>query len=195
MQQAATFEHESEKSFTYSDYLSWDDGKKWELIEGKALCMSPAPAITHQQICHNIDGVFWNHFKDKKCRVFVAPTDVKLSETNVVQPDNLIVCNPQIIKKNCIEGTPDLIVEILSPSTELKDRNLKRAAYQKYGVKELWLVSPVYGYIEVYALEKEFYRLIGTYTMTDSFSSWVFPEMMVNGTDVFRWIEFEKNDE
>lgn len=178
-------------NYTHSDYLTWHDDQRWELIEGKVWCMSPAPTINHQQICQNIAVIFGNFFKDKSCRPFVAPTDVKLSETDVVQPDNFVVCNQDIIKKDCIEGVPDLIVEILSPSTELKDRNIKRDLYQRTGVKELWFVSSVYAYVEVFVLENKGYRLIKTCSITDSFSSHLFPELMVSGADIFKWVVFD----
>src|SRR5690348_5789663 len=90
--------------FTWADYRSWPDDERWEIIDGEAYAMSPSPTSRHQHICLQLSTQMNLCFRSKKCRVFPSPMDVKLSDTNVVQPDVLVVCNPQQIKPTHIEG-------------------------------------------------------------------------------------------
>lgn len=184
----------SRDDLTYSDYVFFPDEERWEIIDGRAYNMSPAPSIDHQQIALNIGVIFGNYFKEKNCRPFISPIDVKLNEKNIVQPDNIIVCNKDIIKKKYIDGAPDLIVEILSPSTEQKDRNEKRRLYQKSGVKELWFVSQD-GLIEQFYLKEGQYSLYDTYIKNQTFKSIIFEDMIINVNEVFRWVDVENIEE
>ena len=122
--------------------------EKYELING-AVYMMARPSMVHAQIQSNIHGIFKNHLKGKSCRPFVDG-DVFLSENDNFVPDVMIVCNPEIIKKNGIYGAPDLVVEILSPSTANRDKIAKLFAYEKYGVKEYWIVHQEEKSVEVY---------------------------------------------
>lgn len=124
-------------------------------------------------------------FEGKKCEPFAAPTDVKLSDEDVVQPDLLVVCEPDKIKTTHIEGPPTLIVEILSPSTALFDRARKMRTYAKFAVKEVWLVTPYPGLAEVFVLDGESYRLCGAYTKEDTLTSPTFPELEIDLRKVF----------
>ena len=91
----------TDKKYTYKDYLGWDDGERWELIDGEAYNMTPGPGRVHQEISGEIFRLFANYFKDKPCKVYAAPFDVRLSEKSqseeetdtVVQPDILVVCD------------------------------------------------------------------------------------------------------
>ena len=128
-----------------------DDYEEYELINGQEYMMS-RPSIDHIRIEGNIHSNFKNYLRGKRCQAFLEP-DVFLSEKDDhVIPDVVIVCNPDIITDLRIEGVPDLIVEILSPSTARKDRMVKLFTYEKYGVKELWLVDPRGKSVEVYLL-------------------------------------------
>jgi Uma2 family endonuclease len=149
--------------FTYSDYLSWDDGERWEIIYGEAYNMSPAPDTMHQLISMELAFQLKSQLKEKSCQVIAAPFDVRLpvenqkenDAENVVQPDISVVCDPvKLDEKGCL-GAPDLIIEILSPSTYRKDRMEKFFLYERLGVKEYWLVSPGEKIVEIFKLGKD----------------------------------------
>ena len=120
----------------------------YEIINGQTYMMS-RPSINHVQIEGNILESFRNYLNGKTCRPF-NEADVFLDDDNNVVPDLMIVCDPEIIKDKGIYGVPDLIVEILSPSTAQRDKLSKRALYEKYGVKEYWIVNPFDKSVEVY---------------------------------------------
>jgi Uma2 family endonuclease len=132
--------------FSWADYQSWPDDERWELIDGIAYAMAPAPSIRHQSIVIALAARLEQQLRGQACRPFVAPTDVKLSETDVVQPDLLAVCDPRKITESHIEGPPDLVVEVLSPSTSAKDLRQKRALYERAGVPEYLIVDPLEQY-------------------------------------------------
>ena len=126
--------HNLPTQFTYSDYLNWPDEERWEIIDGQAWNMSPAPSIRHQKIVGNIHGtLFQAKAKFPNCTLFTAPTDVVLDDINIVQPDVLVVCDSKIIGDKNIQGTPELIFEVLSPSTAAKDKREKMMLYEQFG--------------------------------------------------------------
>ncbi len=115
--------------FTWADYRTWPDDERWELITGVAYAMSPTPSTRHQIVTVNLLSRLTQYLSGKPCRPFVAPTDVKLSDWDVVQPDILVVCDPARITPTHIEGAPDVVVEVLSPTTSAKDLRQKKALY------------------------------------------------------------------
>ena len=117
--------------YTVADYLSWDDGERWELIGGVAYNMSPAPTIRHHDIGINFYSLLRNRLQGKPCKPFIAPVDVVLSDEDVVQPDVLVVCDPAKITPKNIQGAPDFVLEVLSPSTSRKDLREKKALYER----------------------------------------------------------------
>ena len=128
-----------------------DERQDYEIIGGREYMMS-RPSLKHANVTYNITSIFKRYLKGKTCRAF-NEVDVFLSEKDDhVIPDVVIVCNPEIITEKRIEGTPDLVVEILSKSTEKKDRIDKLLTYEKYGVKEYWLVDPIRKSVTVYLL-------------------------------------------
>lgn len=135
-----------EDRFTWQDYLTWPDEERWEIIDGIAYAMSPAPSTKHQTVAVNLLVKFSQACAGKPCKPFVAPTDVKLSEQDVVQPDILVVCDPAKITPSHIDGAPDVVVEILSPHTSTKDLREKKALYERAGVKEYVVVDPLEHY-------------------------------------------------
>ncbi|MBN2326640.1 MAG: Uma2 family endonuclease [Candidatus Omnitrophica bacterium] len=143
------------EKYTYQDYCQWPDDERWELIGGVAYNMTPAPSFRHQTILINLGAIFRVALKGKTCVPGAAPTDVVLSEEDVVQPDLFIVCDRQKITEKNIQGAPDVIVEILSPSTSKKDRWDKRALYEKFGVNEYLLVYPEGKYMERFLLGED----------------------------------------
>lgn len=166
--------------YGWVDYRSWDDGKRWEIIGGEAFAMSPAPTTRHQGILIELSAQMLDHFRDKRCVVFAAPTDVKLSEEDVVQPDLLVVCDKRKVKPTHIEGAPALIVEILSPSSALADRTLKMRLYAKAGVKEVWLVTPYPSLVEVFQLDGKAFKVAGAFGKDDTFGSPTFRDLRLD---------------
>ena len=139
--------------FTYHDYLLLPEESRYEIIDGD-LQMSPSPTERHQQAAGNLYEVFARFVRERRLgRVLIAPFDVVLSETDVVQPDILFVAKDRaaIIRDNGVFGAPDLVIEVLSPATAQRDRTVKAKLYARAGVKELWLVDPEARTIEVLA--------------------------------------------
>ena len=143
---------EKDQRFAYSDYLTWPDEERWELIDGKAYDMTPAPSTRHQMVTLNLVRLISTEVRGTACRCFVAPTDVVFSEHDVVQPDVFVVCDRAKITEANIQGAPDLVIEVVSPSTGLKDKREKRHLYEKFGVREYLLVDPALKSVERFTL-------------------------------------------
>ena len=147
---------EPNRRYTYADYLTWDDIERWELIDGIPYNMTPAPSPDHQRILLGLSRKIADYLDGGKCEAFIAPFDVRLfphenkNDDNVVQPDLTIICDPSKITEKGYEGVPNLIIEILSPSTAKKDRGQKKRLYERAGVKEYWIVDPSNQTVEVF---------------------------------------------
>lgn len=143
--------------FTYADYLALPDDKRWEVIDGISYAMG-APTVKHQRILVKLALRFGHYLDEKSCDVFIAPIDVRLNdhsdEDPFIQPDLLVVCDKNKVGERIIKGAPDLMIEILSPSTAHRDRTVKRELYQKYGVKEYWIVDPISESITIHLLNE-----------------------------------------
>ena len=150
------------KPFTYQDYLNLpQDGSQYQLIEGE-LIMTPAPKIIHQEVSKALFLKLVDFVeKHQNGKIFYAPCDVYFDEHNVVQPDILFISskNLNIITEDNIKGAPDLIIEILSPSSAYYDLITKKELYQKFGVKEYWIVDPMRRWMELYHLQKGQFKL------------------------------------
>ena len=139
-----------EQRFTYADYQRWPEEARYELIDGEAFLMAPAPLIEHQIIAGEIFRQLANALDGQACTPFVAPVDVRLPRADeadeavdtIVQPDVLVVCDPAKIDRRGVRGAPDWLVEVLSPSTAAHDQIAKRRTYERAGVREYWLVHP-----------------------------------------------------
>ena len=138
-----------EEKYKYSDYENWQDSENWEIISGKAYMMAPSPNRKHQEISLKITMEFYNYLKGKSCKLY-SELDVVLSDEDVVKPDIMVVCDKEKLGEKNIKGAPDLIVEVLSPSTSRRDKVIKLELYKKYGVKEYWIADPVYREITVH---------------------------------------------
>ena len=143
--------------YTYADYCAWDDGKRWELIDGEAFVME-APSRMHQGILMELSRQVSNFLRGHPCKVFAAPFDVRLNaeeaDDTVVQPDLLVVCDGRkLADGKCCKGAPDFAVEILSPTTAKHDRLRKFNLYLKAGVQEYWIVDPDTRRIDAYVLQ------------------------------------------
>jgi len=132
--------------FTWADYRTWPDDERWELIAGVAYAMAPAPSTKHQIVTGNLFSGLIRGLTGKPCRPFIAPTDVKLSDLDVVQPDIPVVCDPARITPTHIEGAPEVVIEVLSPTTAAKDLRQKKALYEQAGVREYPVVDPLEQY-------------------------------------------------
>lgn len=146
--------------FTYEDYLLFpEDGRRHELVDGEHF-MTPAPSTRHQKIVGNLVRFLKNHVACTKAgEVFVAPTDVVLSNLDVVQPDLLFVraARASIITENNIQGPPDLVIEILSPTSRKIDETVKRKLYERHGVGEYWIVDPELETVDIRRMSEQGY--------------------------------------
>ncbi len=141
------------RKYTWKDYLSWPDDERWEVIDGEAYDMTPSPIVKHQRLVGNFFIMLGNKLAKRPCQTFVAPLDVYFDDYNFVQPDVMVVCDQEKIKDR-IFGAPDLIIEILSPSTSLKDKREKKLLYEKFGVREYIIVHPEELFVERYSLDQ-----------------------------------------
>ena len=173
--------------FTYEDYRNTPDDVRYELLDGE-LIMVPAPNMAHQGIStillRLIDTLVYLR---KLGKVFHAPTDVVFSDTDTVQPDLIFVSNERshIITEDNIRGAPDLVIEILSPSTAGRDRTFKRTLYERNGVKEYWMVDPSARNITVLLLGQDGYELAGIYGEGQTLTSPTLPGFSLNLDDIF----------
>jgi len=150
---------------TYGDYLTWTDDARYELIDGAAYAIAPAPAVVHQDLVLAIARQVADALEDSPFHVLAARVDVLLPKAEesdeavdtVVQPDLLVVCDPSKVGQKRVRGAPDWVVEVLSPATAAHDHLRKRQIYEQYGVREYWLVHPVDRVLLVYRLEKGAY--------------------------------------
>ena len=137
---------QKEKHYTYADYCKWPDDERWELIDGRPYAMAPAPGSFHQSVSGEIYFQLKQFLRGKVCKAYISPLDVRLNadtkDNTVVQPDVLVVCDPsKIDEKGCV-GAPDMVVEVLSPSSLRHDRLIKFNKYLEAGVREYWIVDP-----------------------------------------------------
>lgn len=150
-----------EKTYTYADYRQWPEDVRYELIDGAAFLMAPAPSLDHQTLAFEVGHQIRNALGDHPCRVLAAPVDVFLCQADcpedqvdtVVQPDVLVVCDPAKLTPKGVRGAPDWVLEVISPSSASHDQILKLAAYERAGVKEYWLAHPTDRLLTVYRLE------------------------------------------
>jgi Uma2 family endonuclease len=149
------------KHHTYADYLAWPEEVRYELIDGIAYLMSPAPTREHQGLVGEIYHQARTALEGKVCKAYVAPLDVRLPKAaeadekvdTVVQPDVLIVCDPRKLDRRGVRGAPDWVAEVLSPSTAAHDQITKLTAYERAGVPEVWLLHPLDRTLAIYRLE------------------------------------------
>ncbi len=124
-----------------------------ELIDGEIVMMSPRPATNHNQTAFNIAAIFKTFLKGKTCRVFPDGMDLYLTDKDCFVPNVMVICDRSKIQNDGVHGAPDLVVEVLSPSTAQNDRGHKKEVYAKCGVREYWIVSPDNRSVEIYLNE------------------------------------------
>ena len=173
---------------TYEDYAKTPDDERWELIDGE-LFMSPSPKRAHQRNQSKL-GSRMSFFAEKNDlgEVYFAPFDVVLSEHDTVQPDLLFVSKDRlhIITADNVQGAPDLVVEIRSPSTARQDWTTKRDLYERQGVKEYWLVDPEAATIAVLRLDDGELKVVSLYAESDILTSTVLEGFSVALADIFQ---------
>jgi len=173
--------------YTYADYCSWDDGKRWELHEGVAYAMT-GPLTAHQSISMQLSEILNGFLRGKSCRPFAAPYDVRLNpldgDDTVVQPDLLVVCDKSKITDKCCVGAPDFVIEILSPTTIRHDRLLKFNLYLKAGVREYWIIDPESKTAQIFELKDGRY-IASVYDEVSCVPVKTLPGLEINMADVF----------
>jgi len=184
------------KRYSYADYLTWLDDVRRELINGFIKMMS-APLSAHARVSSNISWHLKSVIRRNKgeCEVFYAPFDVrfpKQGETaydridTVVQPDICVICDPSKIDERGCCGAPDMIVEILSPSTLKKDTTEKFALYEESGVKEYWIVHPKDKAITVFLLQDGKYDAGTLYELEGKVPVHIFDNYLIDLDEIFR---------
>ena len=175
------------KKYTYSDYITWDDDQRWELIDGVPYLMS-APNRAHQTILGRLHLKIGTFLEGKHCEVFFAPFDVRLNfdtlDNTVVQPDLMIVCDHSKLDDAGIKGPPEMVVEILSPSTSKYDKTLKYETYLKTGIPEYWILDPKTKTLIINLLDKGAY-ISHPYTKDDTVPVHALSGFTVNLSEIF----------
>jgi Uma2 family endonuclease len=184
-------EHED---YRYSDYLNWSENERWELLDGHAY-MSAAPSRRHQEIQVEILRQISNYLVGKTCRVYGSPFDVRFARKDeldngikdVVQPDITVVCDKsKLDEKGCI-GSPDLIIEIVSPSTASIDYIKKLSLYEKNMVKEYWIVHPTDEIVMIYKLNTlDKYERAEIYSKDDEVKVGIFGDLVIRFGEIFK---------
>lgn len=185
-----------------SDNLAYQDEIWEELIDGEIVAMSPRPVFNHSRIAGQIYKLFDSYLKGKKCTAIPDGFDLYLSEKDRFIPDMMVVCDREKIKNSGVYGAPDLVVEVLSPSTTKRDRGNKMRTYERCGVREYWIVSPKEKTIEQYVLQEGAFVLHNTYSVYQDYElqkmtpeekaaalaplkCWLFDDLEINLEDIF----------
>lgn len=180
--------------YSYADYLEWDDSERREIINGVAYNMSPAPNRKHQKVSQALSREIGIYLKGKSCEIYSAPFDVRLSLgaednnriINVVQPDIVVVCDKSKLDDRGCNGVPDLVIEILSPSTAKMDLVYKLDLYEQAGVREYWVVHPTDHTIMVFKLAEDGrYGRYEMYEQSEQLIVGMFPELILDLSEIF----------
>jgi Uma2 family endonuclease len=161
-----------------ADYWKLPEGEPVELVRGR-LIVSPSPNALHQIVLRRLSQIFESAEEDGGGLCFFAPMDVVLSDDTILQPDMLYIARDRrSIVGDRIEGVPDLVVEILSPGSDRRDRTEKLDLYAKYGVSEYWMVNPDSRHFEFLTLDKN--RYVVTQPVDDRYQSPLLPEVEID---------------
>lgn len=183
------------KTYSYADYLTWQFSERVELLWGYVRQMA-APAPKHQRVSVRLIQRFANFFDKKPCQIYHAPFDVRLYNRaksvlaekevfSVVQPDICVICDENKIDNKGCNGSPDLIIEILSQSNQNTDLKDKYKLYEENGVLEYWIVYPNDAIIHQFVLKDDKYYAHGVFTTEDAITPYLFPELSINLLDIF----------
>ena len=165
------------KTYTYKDYLTYDENERIEIIEGEIINMSPAPSRIHQEIISALVIEIGNYIKSNNspCKIYPAPFDVilknadeeEISCKNIVQPDISVICDKSKLTHKGCTGSPDMIVEVISPYNPSNDYVRKLNLYETFKVKEYWIINPIKKNMLVYTLTDNGYDAPTSYTFND----------------------------
>jgi Uma2 family endonuclease len=175
---------------TYDDFVRFpDDGMRHELIDGEHY-VTPSPNTAHQRVVGQLHGLIWTYLRTRPVgELFNAPFDVVFSNVDVVEPDLLFVSKERasILTQANVQGSPDLVVEVRSPSTGRRDETIKLSLYESAGVSEYWLVNPDAHTVRVYRRRGSSYGdgSILTLTARDVLTSRLFPDLEIPLSDIF----------
>ncbi|MDP2784221.1 MAG: Uma2 family endonuclease [Sulfurimicrobium sp.] len=183
--------------YTVEDYMQWPDEIRCELIGGEIWDMSPAPTVEHQELLSNLHVEIALFLREQEksggggkppCVALFAPVDVVLAFDTVVQPDLIVVCDPaKLANRKNVQGAPDLVVEVLSPSTAAKDKREKKALYERSGVPQYLIIDPVSYYAELYTLQAGSYGVPQILSAEDTFNLAVTPGLEKTLGELFGW--------
>lgn len=180
-------------TYSYADYLTWQFDEMVELIKGKIVRMSPGPSRFHQDISVNLTLLLGNQLRPGQCKLYHAPTDVRLitqgledkNIITVVQPDLFVVCNPDKMDARGCLGSPDFIIEIISPNSSSRDMDVKFNLYEKAGVLEYWIIFPNDQIVECFLLENGAYKKSGVYAEDSMIPVHSLPGLELKVPDIF----------
>lgn len=171
------------RSYTEEDYYNVPEGVRCELINGSLIYAQAAPSRIHQKIQRELTIVIGNYIKSKggKCEVYPAPFSVKLKEdeSNIVEPDICVICDPDKLTDRGCTGAPDWIIEIISPFNKSHDYITKLKLYKDAGVREYWIVDPTTSSVLVYHMEDQDFD-IKSYTFNDSIDVNIYDDLSID---------------
>lgn len=181
------------ESYTYADYLTWTFDERLELIRGKIYDKSESPTTNHQKVSRQIGFYLYQFLEEIPVEVFYAPFDVRLSTEKdykkiitVVQPDICVICDPNKIDEKGCAGSPDIVVEIVSPGNTKTEMKVKFDLYEESKIQEYWIVQPIDKTVLVYQLEKGKYINHKPLTDSDILTSKVIPGFELDLEKVFK---------
>ena len=171
-----------ESFYTIDDIYDLPDGQRAELIDGQIYNMAP-PSRTHQKLVNLFSWAITNYIRSQKgsCEVYPAPFAVFLNkdEKNYVEPDISVICDPSKLDEKGCHGAPDWIIEITSPSNPQMDYGIKLFKYRSAGVREYWIVDPMYSRVYVYSMEaNNFY--VNSYSFHDTIKAGIFEDLYID---------------
>jgi len=178
----------------YGAYYGWPEDVRYELIDGLAYIVERAPPRKHQDFLLDVFRQIADALEGAPCRVYVAPLDIRLPHGNeadddvdtVVQPDISVICDRTKLDDRGCRGAPDWVIEVLSPSSASHDQILKRAIYERHGVREFWLIHPVDLIVTVYRLVDGAYGRPDIFELKDTLACGILPEVVIDWARVVR---------
>lgn len=183
-----------QRRYTFADVLAWEENERIEIINGEAVMMAP-PSSIHQRIVMGLSGQLYAYLRGKSCEVFPAPFAVRLFEQageapgdvdTMVEPDISVICDRHKVDDRGCKGAPDLIIEVLSPSTTRHDRFTKFNLYQRAGVREYWIVDPTDKSVQVFVLEDGRYTARVFDAVKDKMRVSILEDCVLDLSDVFQ---------
>ena len=198
-EEARDYNSKNYERVSYQEYLELVEtsDQRYELIDGEIFLMA-SPSFRHQQLVNEISGIFYNYFKNHKCSSLTSPLDIRLQgyapkfkeDPNVVQPDLIVICDPENVEDDKYQGVPSLLVEVLSPSTKKRDLILKLNLYLKSGIKEYWIVDPENEKITQYIFtEDRDIKVINDLEPGEILESDYFEELNISLSEIFSKID------